>query len=645
MRTFRHLTRLIPAAILLVSQPVQAKVTKAVLAASPADFRGGCPVLITFNGSITVDAPGSVQYVFTRSDGATDTNTKTLVFAAAGTKSVTDTWTLGAASGLPYFSGWEAIKTLGATPVTSNQAPFTLRCNPPLNSAIAAHGNTDWHIDTANEFLFGVDMAGSSTAANHAPDTWTKRHIHAGLTNTAKYYQDKTVTPAGEDADATNGIDAAMLFFYAGHGEPIRWDTLGDHAYQSNMALANVQDGAGVLRYYWQCSCEVFAHGPRVCSAGGMEYSCPASFSGSVDTEDMRSVFKRWGPALRSDLRMACGASTSAYCHEGNVNKVWHNYNVHGMSVADSFIDGLSGAGVVPLCITMGGSNIANTPLYDATFTNEPNTSGASHLHIMYPGGTQSRWNLTWAGVHIPELYVRYRAFPPGPPERLRALDLRAGRTAVASLRAFAGGRAQVRHEPDGGGVYLSSLQRPSASARVLERRAYVERARSLVRNLGWENNELAEPEVTPILTATMPVGGSAADIRQGQKGVIVTYRRQIEMEGRKIDVIGDGGLVRVSMSNNGAILHASRVWRDLKPAGARVPLKTAEQAHAEALKKLRNPEFYRLDQWRWGYKELAGNEKQDDLTVVFQFAFVPKDKKDQMQHPPQMVEVPGERQ
>lgn len=38
-------------------------------------------------------------------------------------------------------------------------APVVAGCcpvNPPLNTAITAHGNTDWHIDTAEEFLFGT---------------------------------------------------------------------------------------------------------------------------------------------------------------------------------------------------------------------------------------------------------------------------------------------------------------------------------------------------------------------------------------------------------------------------------------------------------------------------------------------------------
>lgn len=265
-----------------------AKVTKAVLNATPADYRGGCPAVITFTGTVTTNGPGKVKYIFTRSDGAIDTITKTLVFKKAGTQNVSTTWTLGGTP-LPYYKGWEATKILGAVPFTSNEAGFEIRCNPPL-SAIAAHGNTDWHLQTANEFLFGTDMNGQVQAANHAPDNWTKRHIHVGLTNTSKFYYDKTLTSTGSDIDPVDGIDTTMLFFYAGHGNPNLWCSLGDTASQPDVKLANVMQG-GILRYYWQCSCEVFAHGPQ-CSdgGGGTDYNCPQNFTGGADSASMQRV-------------------------------------------------------------------------------------------------------------------------------------------------------------------------------------------------------------------------------------------------------------------------------------------------------------------------------------------------------------------
>ena len=87
--------------------------------------------------------------------------------------------------------------------------------NPDKNTAISAHGNDDWHEDTAEEFLYGTDMAGGTTAANHCPDTWTRRHMHVGLTNTNHFYYDENLTSPGDDSDLISGIDQAMLFFYA----------------------------------------------------------------------------------------------------------------------------------------------------------------------------------------------------------------------------------------------------------------------------------------------------------------------------------------------------------------------------------------------------------------------------------------------
>ena len=633
---------LLCAAILLNATQAQAKVTKAALNAAPTDYRGGCPAVIHFTGSITVNGPTIVKYIFTRSDGAIDTITKTLSFTVAGTKSVGETWTLGGEP-LPYYKGWEAIKVLGRPPFVSNQADFTVRCNPPLNSAIAAHGNTDWHLNTANEFLFGVDMSGNPTAPNHAPDSWNKRHIHVGLTNTSNYYYDKTRVATGDDYNVANGIDTAMLFFYAGHGNPTEWCSLGDTATQSKMKLSNVTDSLGLSRYYWQCSCEVFAHGPKACSGSSLDYACPGSFTGGADSDAMRNVFERWGPALTSDLRMACGVSTLAYCHSGNVNHIWDDFNNQGMSVAQSFIDGLSGAGVVPLCITMGGANIGATPLYDTTFTNQPNTSGASHYHIMYLGGTASRWIRFPIVVRIPTMLPKFHIAPPEPPERLKALDLRSGQTGVTAFAAFAGGKAQARHEAASGAIYLHSVARPVATEQVIEQSLYPQRAAALLHELGWDTKELSEPMVTPILTASMPADGSSGDVRKGQDSVLVIYQRLIDVDGQKIPVIGDGGQVRVSLSNGGSIVNASRVWRDLQAPSASVKIKTFEQARDEAMQKLGAPEAYKLDQWRWGYKELAGAVKQDELQIVFQFAFVPKDSQDLLQHPPQIVEVSGE--
>jgi hypothetical protein len=640
MKKFAVAPLLFFALVLLVgTQATYAKGKKATLAASPAEFRGSCPGVITFTGSITVDKAGIIKYIFTRSDGAIDTITKSLFFKGPGTKKVTETWTLGGTQ-LPYYKGWEAIKVIAPNGVMSNQATFELKCNPSLNSAISAHGNTDWHIDTANEFLFGVDMSGVLTAPNHAPLDWSKQHMHVGLTNTAKYYYDKTKIPAGEDTNGTSGIDRTMLFFYAGHGNPTLWNTLGDNASQADMLLANIKD-RGMLRYYWQCSCEVFAHGPRDPSAcvgsSSMEYRCPQNFNGSADSYDMRNIFERWGHVLTPDLRMACGMSTSAYCHENNVDSVWNDYNNLGMSVAQSFINGFSGWDVVPLCITMGGSNIANTPLYkDTTFTNQPNTSGSTYYHIMYLSGVQSKKIPIKIPVKLPKFYVVAADIP----IKLKSL----AHPTSFSHAAFAGGKAFLRIDSVSGAVYLASELRAPVVEPAIEESEYLARSAAFVREMGWESKELGTPTVTRLNTASMPVGGKAKDITRGQGAVLVTYPRQIEVDGNLIEVLGEGGKVNILMSNGGRLLNASRVWRKIEGASADVMLKTFEEAEAEALKKLSTPEAYKLDQWRWGYKEPAGNVEVKELKVVYQFAFMPKNSNELLKYPPRLIEISAEK-
>jgi hypothetical protein len=225
----------------------------------------------------------------------------------------------------------------------------------------------------------------------------------------------------------------------------------------------------------------------------------------------------------------------------------------------------------------------------------------------------------------------------------LKALDLRSGQTAVTTFAAFAGGKAQVRHEAASGAIYLRGVARPAAAEQVIEERLYPQRASALLHELGWDTKDLGEPIVTPILTASMPADGSSGDVRKGQNSVLVTYQREIDVDGQKIPVIGDGGQVRLSLSNSGSILSASRIWRNLQAPSATVKIKTFEQARDEAFKKLDAPEAYKLDRWRWGYKELAGSVKQDELQIVFEFAFVPKDSGDTLQHAPQLVEISGE--
>jgi DNA-directed RNA polymerase specialized sigma24 family protein len=96
-----------------------------------------CPQTFNFTGSITVNAPGTVQYQWVRSDGSSGA-VHSLTFLVPGTQSVLpDSWFIPGAS--PFnFSGWEELSivvpvptptpvpTLSGTP--PNRANFTLMC-------------------------------------------------------------------------------------------------------------------------------------------------------------------------------------------------------------------------------------------------------------------------------------------------------------------------------------------------------------------------------------------------------------------------------------------------------------------------------------------------------------------------------------
>jgi len=527
--------------------------------------------------------------------------------------------------------------------------------NPPLNSVVTAHGNTDWHIDTAEEFLYGTDMDGHATAANHVPNSWTRRHMHVGLTNTSSYYYDADRVATGADADGTSGIESAMLFFYAGHGSPTSWSTLGDHASQANVCLGDCP-GGGMLRYYWQCSCKVFAHGPKSCAGSSWDYGCPGGFTGGADSVTMRNVYERWGPALDSDVRMACGASTSAYCHESQTNAIWNYYNNLGYDVADAFISGLNFWGVVPLCITRGGADVTATPLYDATFTNLANDAGTSHFHIQYLSSfaatpSASATSASPESSELPETMPVFRLRPNRLYRSMTGVSFSEEGEMMVSSEEVAG-RPRVRYNPASGAVYLVAAPTSPAGGETLEESAYLERAERFLEQSGLsagmersaESEErVGEPVGERMMIQVSPVKGGGDDAKTLQKNVVVTFRRQIEVDGRRIEVLGSGGMTRIRMSNDGSVSDAAQVWREIDGVERVARVKSYDEAYREAREMLEEPEAYELDRWDWGYKEEAGNVEQSELGVVFRFGFVPADPDATMEHPPRLIEIPGQ--
>ena len=511
--------------------------------------------------------------------------------------------------------------------------------NPPLNSAISAHGNTDWHIDTAEEFLFGTDMAGNTTAANHAPSSWTKTHIHDGLTNTNHFYYDNDLVTPGDDDDTTSGIDRNMLFFYAGHGLPMRWDTLGNSALPANLNLGDGPDG--LLRYYWQCSCEVFAHGPRNCPSSTLVYACPEDFDGSSDSNAMRNVYERWGPVLGDDLRMACGVSTDAWCHQSNVNRIWDNYNNNGLDVADSFIEGLStSTSAVPLCITTGGFFATGTPLFDQTFTNQRHDGGA-FLHIQYLSDFASNAPPLMI-KEPPELLPVFELIPRPLPDPWLKIKLIEKDGLLVSKETLAERGPMMRVNPLSGAMYVRGERKLDVKAHDRGEQDYIKLAIDHVNQQGWFEKTSAQPQGMKFIIDSMPREGKSSEANRVQKNVTVKFRRLLDIEGRKVPVFGAGSVISIQMNNDGSLLNAHKVWREIKAVKKQEKVKPYKVAEEQALKKLGDVKGYVLADWTWAYKERAGNVEQNELRMIYRFDFRPVAPEQVLKYPPQMIEVEG---
>lgn len=91
---------------------------------------------------------------------------------------------------------------------------------------------------------------------------------------------------------------------------------------------------------------------------------------------------------------------------------------------------------------------------------------------------------------------------------------------------------------------------------------------------------------------------------------------------------------------SDGRVFGASNVWGQTGPGSSRTTVKPYEEALAEARRGLVNAEAYELGDWSWGYKELVDNVGEEEMSLVYEFAFVPLRTAEANDHPPQLVEV-----
>jgi hypothetical protein len=522
---------------------------------------------------------------------------------------------------------------------------------PPDSSNLtvkAAPGASGGSRDLAEEFL------------KHAPfPASNKTLMHEGLCYAEPYFQDRGLDPAGNDTDRFNGVDTATLFFSATHGTPETWLAMPNgrdpgkcpqsasetHVVEpGKMRLGNGQGISDGLRYFWQCASNVFAHGPRQCPGGAPDFGCPESSDITQDTVLTRNVYERWGGIFAPGLRMACGFSTAAFCHPDDARRVWDLYDrsSNGFAPADAFIEGfrLGHEGRLPLCITLGGASVGRTPLFDERLSTSPNPSGTSHYHAQYPvpfsskpqpGRPAETGSPLWAPI--------FGLKPMALPATLKklAFERQDGMLVSSDLENVSG--LSVRVRPASGALYLNGEIKFDPDDRALKEDQYLDRAARFLRDWGLAE-AAATPEGIRMMLETVPVSNRTFDVIRRQKSVFIAFRRHVELDGKSIPVLGDGGVIRLQMNNDGSVARAAKIWREMTGVRKIARIKPYETTYGEALQQLANPAAYKLDRWSWGYKEFEGSAEQADLRIVHIFTFIPKGPDTVIQVAPVKVEI-----
>jgi hypothetical protein len=353
----------------------------------------------------------------------------------------------------------------------------------------------------------------------------------------------------------------------------------------------------------------------------------------------MRNVYERWGPILHPSLRMACGSSTLAYCHETETNRIWDNYNNKGYDVADSFIDGLHRYDWnTPLCITTGGLFASGTPLFDQQFTSKKNKSG-QYYHIQFLSNFASTAPIAVL-IEIPKLLAIYDLIPMPLPGPYRDMNFRREGAWTHSVETVEGRESTVKINADSGAIYLVGVRRFDDKQKLLDEEEYVKAANAIINQQGFAEKYMSEPVGTRMVIDRIPIRGKISDIARFQKNVILTFKRYFYLEDKMVNFVGEGGVISIQLNNDGSILNATKVWRTIKGIKRMTPSKDQQQALREALEKIKDRSAYRLADWTWGYKEEAGNVKQTELKAVYIFNFLPVDQGKAREFPPRIIEI-----
>jgi hypothetical protein len=457
----------------------------------------------------------------------------------------------------------------------------------------------------------------------------------------------------GKDDRSPYGLDSPSMVFLATHGAPTGWGVPGGGFV--SLKKKQVRVGDENLRYLWMCSCHVLAHGRPVAADGG-DYTAPATFTGGKDRREHRNAYARWKAALGPDLRLVCGGSGEVCANrQQSTDQIWDRYGNHDWQIADSFIDGLLAArSGVALCMTRGGAQPVDTPLYDQTFTRDANRSAAladadAYLHLLYPAPFPARSAVPPAPQPPPRRQV-YPMFvydndfgltscPEEAPERVdentcKSREGDPGPRAVVDRRS---GATYLQGAAIGYPMALPS-EIPTADPDYREAQAEVT-ARGWLEPVGAAPADArhATPAGARLIIESARFDSDGKNAQRSQKAFLVRFRRVIlvEVPGGidHVPTLGPGGEVSLLVNNAGTMVRGSRVERAIAGSGVDVKMKPVLDPEAALTKLLTRAgvaeelEYYHRTpvETIWGYREEAGNCRQKVLRIVYQFSFEPQ--------------------
>ena len=188
--------------------------------------------------------------------------------------------------------------------------------------------------------------------------------------------------------------------------------------------------------------------------------------------------------------------------------------------------------------------------------------------------------------------------------------------------------------------MYVFGERRFDEKLKLLEEEKYIQYAKRLIEQQGWIEKEISKPIGNRMVIDRVPKEGKLADIARFQKNVIVTFKRQITIDDKTVNFVGEGGVISIQLNNDGSIFNATKVWRKIKEIKRSTKAKTQQQALKEAFAQIEEKDAYKIADWTWGYKEAAGNVEQTELKAVYIFNFVPVDLEKSRDFPPRIIEI-----